>query len=153
MLRIRRQARSFALVDYICGTVILVATVMSVTSINLAKLTTSTYARRQQKANFLSSQLLSSFKQKCQRDAKYRQQAYILANKQKDHGWATVEEYKDGKLLGQISSSATAICRIRTVKDLDSNTYIEAQILIRWDDNLKLKSSHAVSALVVGGNS
>lgn len=150
-LKRRHSHKGFALVDYLCGTIIMVATLVSVASLNAVKSKTLRFARQRQMAIFCASNLLIEQKAKLNDDAKWNAQAIQKASGAKDADWAELTEIKDDPSLKTIIRGAVAKVQVRPAKGAASKGFIEMRVLVEWNWDVDRKTSAQLSALVKRG--
>jgi hypothetical protein len=147
-----RRGRSFALVDYLCGSIILTATMLSVTSLTTLKSRTLRASKQHQNAIFCANNILNTQKLKFQNDPNMRATVYKLVGAQSNKkNWTTYSNMDKPLNLKQVESQAKAVLEFKAVEGLDQSQYLEMRVNIQWTwDGTRSTACH-VSTLVAGG--
>ncbi|MDF1660362.1 MAG: hypothetical protein P1V97_01220 [Planctomycetota bacterium] len=150
-LKRRRSHKGFALVDYLCGTIIMVATLVSVASLNAVKSKTLRFARQRQMAIFCASNLLIQQKNKLHEDAQWNAKAVQKAAEAKDADWAELTKITDDPAVKSVIRGAVAKVQVRPAKGAAKDGFIEMRILVEWRWDVERSSSAQLSTLVKRG--
>lgn len=119
--------RGFAILDYMCGTVILVSALATVSSLNMAKFRTLSTARKRQSAIFAANSVLELH-------ADHYSQAQNFPKIKASHStetWTELELLAESQsYLNSMARQAELQIRARRVKAHDS--LIELNVVVRW---------------------
>lgn len=150
-LKRRRSQKGFALVDYLCGTIIMVSTLVSVASLNAMKSKTLRFARQRQMAIFCANNLLIKEKRKLHDDAKWNAQAVQKADSVKDKEWADLTEVKDDPSVKSVIKGAVAKVQVRPATGAAKDGFLEMRVLVQWNWDVDKSMSSQLSCLVKRG--
>lgn len=150
-LRRRRAHKGFALVDYLCGTIIMVATLISVASLNAVKSKTLRFARQRQMAIFCANNLLIEQKHKLLENKEWNATAVQKADGAKDAAWVDLTQIKDDPSVKSVIRNAVAKVQVRPAKGIANDGFIEMRVLVEWKWDVDKSTSAQLSSLVKRG--
>ena len=151
ILKRRRGRRGFALIDYLCGSIIMVAVLISVTSLNVMKSKTLRFARQRHMAIFCAKNLLIEEKSKLLSEANANVQAARKADAAKKSQWTDLTVIKDDPGLKNVMHGAIAKVQVRPATGAAKQQFFEMRVLVEWRWDVDKTTSSQLSTLVKRG--
>lgn len=140
-----RARRAFALIDYICGSMILATTMAAITSVNLTKFRTFAAARHRQRALYLASGLLQTSTARL--SSRESQRALAARLRVAGEAWIELEDMAPEAELRRITHNAQAQVEARLAPGIDGG--IELRVTVLWGETNPPTSELAVATLVM----
>jgi hypothetical protein len=130
MVKLYGQRRSFALLDYISGTTILVGAVMGITSLHITRANTLSFAHQRQLARYEVNSSLSDARRRLDSDKPFRAKALAAVQKAKGQ-WvdlATAARKSDQRL----GSDSSCLWQARSLEGMDPRLGFELSAKVSW---------------------
>lgn len=145
-----RARRGFALIDYIVGTLILSATLITITSLNTMKIRAQGMASRRQMANFTAANLLDRIRETWAREPAAKA-AVFAAAAESGEAWAPVKTALFLEGFAEKKRFEAIVIEARRVGGLDVGRYIELRLSLRWRDGVEKSELWQTSTLIARG--
>jgi hypothetical protein len=149
--RRRSQQRGFAMVDYLCGTMILMSTIVSVTQLTTMKSRMLRAAKQRQSAIDSVNNKLNQIKFRLAVNPKERARAFKVAQNAASGKWGRFKTVRSGISLKTIGGNAFALIETRPAKNLSAREFIELRVSIEWTWNPDKTTHCRVSTLIPRG--